>query len=677
MAGMLCATVALAQVDLPDLPAIPLKGAQAPLLETQPVGIPSVQSWVTLAARFKVPATGQWVQMLITKANRDARKFVVSTLNLETGAIKVHPEVAGYGQSKTAWSGGKFYFTTWLPSGFHVYDPATDAITELPPPFENKDAGAFRMSVSPDGVLTMGAGGVTEVSMYDPKTGTLTKLGAVGSPGHSWVYELGSDDGWIYAALRGKSPWELVVINKKTKEAKIALTVPPEGYINISNNGGRVYENFATKEGMRDVIFRDGQVLPPGEAPAPANVGQAAAPQKPETPPEVMVDESPLFEGKKTVAIHYQDPADRAVWKTAEIEAPLASEGMLAMTVTDDGRIAAVGGPYNPIVLFDPATDKGIQAPFAHVSARWLLADGPIIYGTGYPSTTLVKWDTTKPATSPIALPGKPAIPNTDARANPRIVALWSMTPTSGGHMGVRMFKGADGCIYICAARHRHNLGYDVVWYDPATDEKGEIEDNGRNDHLAVTWAALMDGGSKMIVATSIEKNRQLTSAVPESAKLIVVDLVGRKYLGEYVPFKGVHELTGIVEIAPSKVVGLALAPDTKSTYVYRYDLAESKVEQVARYSGLLFGQHGTTAQPGKGFDFILGPDGRIWTGMSVAAERGAALRINPADLTVATDGQIAQGVWRYAFLGEQVYINYGSRIQRVPALGALLKPVE
>lgn len=657
-----------AEPSLADMKPTPLNARSAPFLETEEVGIPSTEAWVTLGPLYQTSDKKTWRQMLVKKESRAARRFWVITLTLNTGEVKEHGPIKGYGQSKTAWSGDKLYFTTWLPGGFHVYDPDTDAITELPMPFENADLGAFRISVSPDGVLTMGGGGVTEVSTYDPKNGTLVKHGLL-SDKHGFVYELGSDDRFVYAALRGKSPWELVAIDKRTKERKTVLTAPVEGYMNISGTTMQVRPNLSdTNAVAKHYRLADGQAAeytPEPPKPAPPAATAAARPQ-------VVIDESPLFEGRPAVAVHHQNPSDTNEWKVAHVSAPLASESTLALTALADGRIAALGGPYNPAVVFDPKTGEGKQAPFANVSGRCMLAIGPVVYASGYPNTALIRWDTTKPISNRVELPGRPAIAVTDPRSNPRLVTYFSQRIRSGGHMGVRMFRGADDCVYIATARHRHNLGFDVVWYDPANDTHGEIEDNGRNDHLAISWANPLEGGRKLIVSTTVQHNRQLDSPVPDSARLIVVDLVGRTYLGEYTPLPGFKTLTGVVEVAPNKIVGLAPDAERKTTYVYRYNLSGRKVEQVIRYEGLILGLQGTTALPGKGHDFTLGPDGKIWTGMETAAEVGALLRIDPATLEISPLGRIHRGSARFAFVGNDVYLNGGQRIQRLSIAGGL-----
>lgn len=648
--------------SLEEMPATPLKMQSAPLLQTEEVGIASVQSWVTKGSLFQT-ATKEWRQMLIQKENRDAREFRVFTLTLDTGRLKEHPVIKGYGQSRTAWSGGKLYFTTWLPGGFHVYDPEEDSICELPAPFENAEAGAFRMSVSQDGTISMGAFPVAEVSMYVPQTKSLTRFGNL-SDKHGYVYELGSDNDFVYAALRGKSPWWLVAINKKTKARETILTAPVEGYIN--GNG----TNFSMRNDLKNTndlwkpyLMANGRAVPlelgavPEKTPAPL-----AGP-----PPQVLLDESPLFEGKTEIAIHYQNPKNLQEWKVARLSTTLASENTLALTPLDDGRIAALGGPYNPAIVFEPKTGKGIQAPFAPLSGRCLVAIGPVVYATGYPSTTLVRWDTSKPITSRIELPDRPAIADPDPRANPRLVAHFSQDVSSGGHMGVRMFKGPEGCLAIVTARHRHNLGFDVVWYNPENEAKGEIEDHGGNDHLAVSWANPMEGGKKLILSTTVETNRQLTVPVPGEARLLVVDLVGRIYQEPHVPLAGFRALTGVAEVAPNKVVGLAPDPERKTTYVYRYDLGTRHLERVVRYEGLIQGHQATTGLPGKGFDFIPGPDGKIWTGTSVAAGMDAILRIDPVTLEVSVLGRVPSAS-RYAFIEGNLYVNGAPKIRRIPA---------
>jgi hypothetical protein len=658
-----------AAAEAPKVVAEPLVrlAAVAPMIEVVPRGGTAGQTWVTKGVIFKNPKSGHWVQMLIKKTSRAAREFVVATLDLNTGVIKDLGEIKGYGQSKTAWTGGKFYFTTWLPGGFYVYDPETDAIRKLDDAFTG-DMGAFRMSVSPDGVLTLGAGPGTDLSFFDPKTEKLTKIGAL-SAKHSYVYELGSDEKYAYAGLRSKSPWMVMSVNKATGEKKVLLEAPPEGYVKISGTTARVTQDFSKGVWQHYKLVDGGMVAvdPPAEPP-PATQPAATA-KVAETVPMVVIDETPILDGGDKLQIDYQDPADLTKWKAAMYPAVVASEGILAATVMGDGKIAAMTGPYNPAILYDPKTDKTIQAPFSPVSGRAMIAIGPVVYGTGYPSTTLVRWDTSKPVTKVNNPADKGNFDWSKADANPRNLGTWAMSVSSGGHMGVRLFEGADGMVYILTARHRHNLGYDVVWYNPTAQTKGEIEDGGVNDHNAASWACLVDGGKKMVVSTTVEPNRQLTTPVPEEAKIQVIDLVNRAYLESHRPVPGTKAYVGVVEVSPGVIVGTANGANNTTT-VYRYNLGTRKLEASVVYEGIIQGQHGTTSLPGKGRDFVLGPDGKIWTGMETGAEMSALLKIDPATLKVQILGRLGRGDGRYLFTDGKVYLTGFTTLMEIPALG-------
>lgn len=661
-----------------------LRGVKA--LEAVEVGLAGRQANVTAGQLFRVTnpladagspveasasgTSGGWVQMLIRKANRDAREFDVVTLNLRTGKYKVHDPIKGYGQAYTAWSGGKLYWTTWIPGGMHEYDPVSDTIRDLGFPFHNHDLGGYRMSVSPDGVISMGGGGVSEVSMYDPATDKLTMIGIL-SEKHAWVYSIGSDNDYIYAALRGKAPWELVVIDKKTLERRTIATVPVKGYMDVGGTRVWMSEDFSggAERKTYDLRGREMTLFNPAEASASAAPAKPAAPKP--VKPKVLIDETPLLRGSDELLIHYQDPDDLSQWKQTSLPAPLYTESTLAIAALPDGTVAAMGGPYGPATLYDPATDVTVQAPFDPVSGRCLVAVGSVLYGSGYPSTVTMRWDTAAPITSPDELPDRSGVSFESKSANPRSLGAWPQSPTSGGHMGVRIFVGADQCIYIATARHRHGSGFDVVWYDPATEQKGEIDDKGLLDHHNIGWASPLDGGRRLIVATSLHANGQLTSPVPTEAALFVADLSGRSYEAQpHHPLPGAKAYTGIVEVAPNVVVGLAPADDQKSTWVYRYNLAERKLEKVARYAGLIHGTDGTTGLPAKGMDFVLGPGRdahrRIWTGMGAGADQSMLMTIDPATLDITRLGTIAGGHIRFAFTSDATHICGAPRIRRL-----------
>ena len=661
-AALVLAASAVGAESYETLPVKPLPLRALKPLATENVGITGGRAWIRALDTFQVPGTQDWSHLFYyKKQGKNEKVSWYVTLDLQSGKLTHHPALPGLEVLPRLWLDGKYYLGINLPGRLLVYDPAKDAIEDKGPAFESSPS-IFCMAPAADGTIALGGISPSEVSLFDTKTGAFTRYGKIGA-NHGYCYSIYQDEGFIYAAARGKDPWHVVIIDKKTGAKTLALTSPPDTFVEVSGGQLRIMGDNAPPPQS----LKDGKIVPLVKPPSPAQRPAQSPP-----PPEVLYDDSPLFDGAKEMTIHYQAPADRRDWRTVGIEVPLAGETLNAVCAMGDGKIAAIGNAYNPAVVFDPATGEGRQAAMPSLSSRCLLAVGHVLYATGYPGTVLMRWDTAVPTTPLTPLPNRPAVKEDDPKANPRLVARYPMTPTSGGHIGVQMFRGADGILYIIARRHRHNRGFDVVWYDPATDTKGEIDDGGVLNHLQIGWAAAVDEGRKLALATYVEPNDQLPAGpVPESARLIVLDLASRKYIAEHVPFPGLRTLTGIAEVAPGKLVGLAPDKEGKTTFVYRFNLTTGKVEQTVRYDGLLLGIPSHTGVPGSGHDFVTAPDGRVWTGAGYAAEISAVVRIDPATLAVTCPGSVSGNAFRYLFLGGRVYLTGASHIRRLLTLDA------
>jgi len=653
-ATMSTAFAAAAADDLQSLPIRPIEYRRAKPLKVEPVGITGMRPWIRSVDSFPIPGSAGMRHLLYyKKEGKNERQCWFVSLDMATGQMKKHAGMPGLEVLPHLWLDGKLYLGMNLPGHVLVYDPATDDIADLGNAYE-KSASIFKMAAAPDGTIACGGISPTEVSLYDTRTRSFTRYGTASTGNHGYVYSIGQDNDFIYAACRGKDPWHLVAIDKKTKQKKLLLTAPTDAWMEA--RGATVSVSAGSE---RKVYSLDGGQLQP-HTPAPAK------PQPAMVKPKVVFDEGPLLEGRKELAIHYQNPARLDEWKTVALEVPLAGKALTAACSMTKNRLAAMGSAYHPIVVFDAKTGEGRQAPMGDVSSRCMLAIGDIVYVTGYPGTVTMAWDTTRPSTRPDDVPGRKGIPMDDPRANPRVLARYPMGISSGGHIGVQMFPAADGHLYIVARRHRHHRGFDIVWHHPASGKKGEIDDHGILDHLQIGWATLVDGATKLAIATTIEPNDQVQSPMPDSARLVVLDLASRTYAAQHTPFPGVKTLIGIAEAGPNKLVGLAVANDQKTGYVYRFDLKQGQVDEVVRYDSYMQGLPSVTGLPGAGYDFVLGPDGKVWTGMSIAAEMSAVLRIDPKDLTVEAIGTARGSGLRYIFHEGDLYLTGDTRLRRV-----------
>lgn len=67
------------------------------------------------------------------------------------------------------------------------------------------------------------------MSLYNPQSGAFTHFGQIAAKpgGGTYAYYLSSDETFIYVAVRSSDPWELVCLNRQTRERKVLLTASP------------------------------------------------------------------------------------------------------------------------------------------------------------------------------------------------------------------------------------------------------------------------------------------------------------------------------------------------------------------------------------------------------------------------------------------------------------------
>lgn len=642
----------------------PVRGLAA--LEFEYVGQAPGRPWVRPLATFQVPGPGgQWRHILyIKKGGNRQRLLTPVTIDLNSGQFREHPDLPGYETLRSAWTGGKFYMGHNLPGHLSVYDPATDTFTDLGHAFEQSSA-IFRMSVSSDGKLALAGNHLAEVSLYDPASGTFRKFGAV-SQVNSFCYELGQDDRFIYAATRGKHPWELIAIDKSSGNKQLLDQRPSDGYINIS--GTKVSMRRGPQEAFEDFQVEHG-VLKPYQPPA-----AAAKPERP-VEPRVLYDTPSVYvDGHLT--IHYQSPADLSVWRQVRLPVPLAAEALLEVVALKDGRIAAAAGAYVPVVLLDPATGRSDLVPLERLSIRSMMMLGNDLLFTGYPGAAVHRLDMSRPPTPTEELPDRPAVSEDDPLCNPRLLARYAMTARGGGHIGVGLFPAPDGRVYLVARRHRHHRGFSVAWVDPHPDAKGQyasgqLDTGTAFDHLQIGGLSQSLDGKRLLLATYVEPNDQLEGTAPTAASLFVVDLVEGKIVNRWTPVSDSTCLTGVLEVEPHVAVGIAVDAQQQTSMLYRIDLGNGQVLGQRRYDRVIQGLPGTTALPVKGASFISGPDGWIWTTVGIAAGQCALVRIDPATLAMQAVGLEPTNGSAMLFHQGRLYLAGHERLRRVKLAGS------
>lgn len=611
----------------------------APLLDLEVIGRPSVTVWIRVLPPGRADDAAPWKQLINFKNHpRTYRESRFAVVDFATGTVRVlHLAVPAMQAWSSLWVGGKQYIGTNLPARLLVFDPKTESLTDLGECFRDRSLTAYSLAAAPDGTIVVGGGTGSDVTLYDPATGRFEQFGQVAREpgGGTYAYTVSASDKSVYAAVRSSDPWELVCIDRATKARSVLATAPPERHMSVNGpraeigGAGGPKQWFALDdrravEWARSEESGQQQVLvAPEDRPAPWDV---PGPGFTGTAPRIVIDESPALAGRKEVTVHVESPAGD--WREASL--PLEPDpecGGVIPLAMDDGRIAAAVGKYFPQLIVDPRTGDTQLVPM-HVSCYSHLPVGGRIFFTGYPTTPLFAFDTSRPQTSPLDLPGRPAVPQESPAANPTLVAHIG-NQTGGAHVGKMLTKAADGHVYMIARRHRYFYGFDLVRFDPRPDESGRYrvevcDDGGAFDHLQIAAMQPAQEGRKLVIATEVQYNKQISGTAPASAAVLVWDVAAARVAGRHEPLPGATKIDVAAMPEPDVLVGCATGfKDPGSATLFRYRLASATVERVRHVNHTL------------GNDLAPAGDGRLW-GTVEWGNHGAIFTVDPADLAVA-----------------------------------------
>jgi hypothetical protein len=639
----------------------------APELQVEPVGLPSGYFIHRLLPTGRANDRSPWRQLVyFKKGPRTERKSWLASVDFEKGSVRAFPAcIPSLEVWRSLWADGKLWLAMNVMPRLAVYDPATDELTDLGEPFEGAKMAQslYSIAVAPDGALALGGGTGTDLATYDPKTGKFTRYGKVGGAGaeQGFVYYVSIDEKHIYCALRGTGPTELVSVNRETKERKVLASRPANGWIWVGGNLAEVSDENKNKVYM---ILENGNAE---EITSEQRQGRVKGDDRPGFTgkgPEVLLDDSPLMKGELRFRVLIPEGDSTEKHREAMIEAGLASEAMLDVAALPDGRIAGVGRGYGPMVIADPA-GKRHELVAVKTSCYSVASLGKNVFLTGYPGTRLLVYDTSKPQTNPDSLPGKPGVPMDSPEANPRVVASL-MDATGGAHVGTCLTPAADGRVYLIARRHRYFYGFALASCDGEGRETRVFDDGGAFHHYQIGWMSAMDHGEKLLIATRVQHNKQVTGAAAEEGALFVYDVKAQKIVAKNTPLPKVKALLGAVQTAPDEVVGVGQL-ENDSSVLYRLNLATGKTEQTRTIRATVCGPaRGDLGVPLRSNGFVRGPDGWVWAGANDYQGGTLFVRVNPKDLSTRVVGRLNDTYNRLLFSGGQLYTSGGAAVQRV-----------
>ena len=646
--------------DAPKGEKIPWRSTKGLTVEMlgDPLGVPILK----LLPAMPTP-DGGFIQPMWYRAPGRQIHFV--TLNLATGAFKRFPVKGAHEIWASLVHEGKLYLGYNVPSHFGVYDPATDSLTVHDKIFE-KAITLYRMCVGTDGALVLGgANGSTEVATYDPKTAALKSHGNLSVGAHNYVYYVWMDDNFIYGACRGKAPWSLIAKDRKTGKAEVLATTDVANHMSIGGNIAKV-SDLKTKTTTYWRLENGKAVKLDGPPKA------TAAPKNPTPPmPTVLYDPDAVYADGK-IAIHYRLPgAAPDAWQTARLEVTLEAKTIQRIIQSDATTIVGTSGSYGPMFRFDTTTDelKPLGAPSGNTYS--IGKSGDKVYVSGYPSTWFDEVKPHEPFTPIRDLPGVKAVKSDAANANPRRVGYLSHVKAMNSHQGVRLHTGPDGVVWIIGMRHRYYRGFALAWYDPATGKVDKIDDGGLLDHLQVAWSCVLADGKRMLISTWVEPDNQRPGQPPAAAKLLLFDMVQRKFVKDFTPFPEDKALGYVVQAPDGAVVGMITYetyPNPSRSILYRFDVDKGVVTKTREYEDIIGVTPRFNLIPRTGPSLRVGPDGNLYTLYRLGSVKdypSLLIRIDPKELSVTPLGRVGAG-GRFIFVGNDIYLAGVSQLRRV-----------
>ncbi|MCC7518610.1 MAG: hypothetical protein IT578_05440 [Verrucomicrobiae bacterium] len=640
---------------------------EVPVLETERFGLASGFFIHRLIPSGRANDRSPWRQLVFFKKDqRTTRKSYFASVDFEKGTVRELPVCIPSLEAWSAlWLDGKLYLGMNVMPRLAVYDPATDTLTDLGEPFPGPKPSAtlYRMAATPEGMIALGGGTGTDLALYDPKTGKFASYGKIGGEGTDggYVYYLSADDRYIYCAVRGTGPTELLAIHRETKARKVLASRPAAGWISVNGNLAEVTDEHKNKiyllleNGGAEEITADQRGLRAKNADRPGFTGKG---------PEAILDDSPLAKGDLHFRVLIPEGGSTENFREGRIEAGLASEALIELAALPDGRIAGVARGYGPMLLADPQGARN-ELVTTRTSSYTVAAVGKNVFVAGYPGTRLVVYETSKPQTSTVTLPGKPGIPMEQADANPRLVASL-MATTGGAHIGCCLTPASDGRVYLIARRHRYYYGFALAWADAEGRTTGVFEDQGAFNHYQIGWMSSADHGDTLLIATTVQYNKQLPGAAAEEGALFVFDVKSQKIVGKHIPLPRVKALLGVIQTAPDTAVGVGQL-ESGSSVLYRFNLKTGKTEQTRMVKAKVCGaSRGDLAVPVRSNGFVLGPEGQVWTGATDENGWTLIFRINPKDLVCRPVGKIHEKYARLLFSNGELYTTGSSSVQRI-----------
>lgn len=605
-------------------------------------------------------------------------KSTVPIIDLGSGELKVNNYPRGLGwhlAPDVLAPNGKVYIS--MVNRGHVsiaiYDPAKNELNldAIPVP-EHVRGETHPLIRSTDGMIFAG-GGHSDQSvaciMIDPKTGAVTDFGACGprhSPHNAYNYYMGADDTHVYIAS-GKVPWYLLAVDRKTKQTTtLAKTNTSGGLVQVNQDVHGVIAYVRTGDGSKPQLYwcHKGKLVPKSNPCPWGKTGtdwEKALPPKPEIYTERIVPEQGQqaeFWAKQTIRGVTPDPKYRG-WSRFSYDVPLYALGSDRLIEMPDGRIFGTAGSYAGHYIFDPKTGKSMYMGKTGLSHYATVIHDNKIWLSGYPSSKLYMFDCAKPwnVRTQGDGPGKALPPPEAPGNNPRLLGRLG---ESGCHKMYGAAAGASGHLYFGGRWMRTGNNGGFGWWDPKTNKEAGIWKPFSAHQITFLCAA--GEGKYIVISTLGIKDTILKTPTPKEGKLFIFDDAKKQIVREITVVEGVRGPGPIVWAGGNRVMGWTNDPsDDQKSILYGADVEKGEVAWKMSLPYKLPVVIGSNQE--EGWDFRLGPDGRLWTFMGKDGK--TLVRIDPRTAKIEPVAVVTRG-GRLAFSSSDIYLSGTTHIRRI-----------
>jgi hypothetical protein len=658
--------VAISVVPGPPPPA-PGPPVELPWRSTVDLPVESVGPTLGVNAYRQMPMVGDaksgWTLPLWFRD--ESRQINFRTIDLGTGAVHdSYPGLPAYEVWTSQLIGDRLYLGANAPALLVTYDRKLDSFKNLGSPFDGC-AGVYSMAAGPDGSIVVGGVGCSEVSIYEPRTDKISRLGNLGPKGYEHVYYLADHPDFIYAALRGSAPWLVRAVDRKTGAQRTVYEAPSNAYRVVGMYGD-----------LLRVVDPDNQLhyyrLAGGAATElTKDLPRLAAVAGPPAPTIQIADEIP-----GVLQVYWQLPGASS-WRSASLTIATQPTIVSKLLAWNGTTILGASSPYGPLFKYSTDSDSGqvLGMTPEGMGVYAMARQGNTGYVGGYPSADLLAVNVDAPFTLAKSCPGRPGTPASSARANPRHIEYVASKLKVSAQDVIGVFAGEDGQLWLVMYGFRYQSGFSLVAYDPASGTLKAWNDDGKFDHLQVSWVTGLSTPSpssqRILISTRVKANPDLASPVPVAAKIFVFD-TGSHRMKELTPFPDEPMIGPVAYSATAKkIIGLIPRAAESSTTIFAVDPGTGVVSRTSAYLGIIAGVPDTQGLPRKGPSFLPGPDGNVWTTFklgSVTNYPSLLLKIDSATLEVQPVGRIGPtaSFTPLLFVGKDIYIGGDKRMRRV-----------